>query len=366
MLNKVRSIPLRDLSVHSRIMLGATYWEAPECIVYSNFSRLNRSFGMHHERGLWVRAVHTIPEVILGRLPQSTDLVVPSGEDFIPITQHAEALAEQVPPYFKSDDLEKVLSWEGPVIEIGHPSVIIGRFGIRTWGHWIGELLPKIIVVEESLPLRYKYILPAEIRSLSGFTTLLESLQYYGIGLDRLVLLSPGRYHFSELYAVSSVWSPTKIHPDAVALMRTSIKVPLQQIRRGKIALLRNESKTRNIENVKEVARILSENGFTPVDIGHLSFADQVQAFASAEVVAGVLGSGFSGLLYSPDNVKVLSFAPSSWGDLFFFSLMQLRNAKLVDIRGLPAKGDQRTSANAQFELKTSEVLGGLSILDAN
>ena len=62
------------------------------------------------------------------------------------------------------------------------------------------------------------------------------------------------------------------------------------------------------------------------VEIGGLSFAEQVATFAAAQTIVGVLGSGLSGMLYSPAGVRVLTLAPSRWSDLFFFALMQNRD----------------------------------------
>ena len=101
------------------------------------------------------------------------------------------------------------------------------------------------------------------------------------------------------------------------------------------VALLRRESTTRNLANVEEVCTYLQSRGWSIVDIALLDFLDQVTVFASAENIISVLGSGLTGLMYSPEGAKVVTLAPSNWGDLFFFSLMQERRVRLADIRGL-------------------------------
>jgi capsular polysaccharide biosynthesis protein len=99
------------------------------------------------------------------------------------------------------------------------------------------------------------------------------------------------------------------------------------------------------------------------VEIGSLPFADQVATFAAAETVVSVLGSGLSGLLYAPSGVNVLTLAPSRWLDLFFFALMQNRDAHLADIRGPQDPADPRDAAVARFVVERQEIRLGLRAL---
>jgi hypothetical protein len=360
----MEAIPLLDLATETRLLLSATDWEAPKCIVYSNFCRINANLAKHHETRLWTRSVHKFPPVFLGKLPARTDLVIPNDEDFLPITQGDEALAEQVPPYLTMANVQEVCRHVGPsVTYLAETGVLIGRFGIRTWGHWIGELLPKMVILEEVLPLKCRYILPQAIATNPGYQPLLESLECYGITRNRLLLLSPGRYRLPELFAITSVWTQTKMHPQASELMRRKHQAQPRRSYPTKIALLRTESKTRNIYNLDQVLSILNSSGFQVVEIGRLSFAEQVRVFEAADIVAAVLGSGLAGVIYARLGIKVLTLAPGSWADGFFFAMMQLRDAKLADIRGWQAEGDNRSPATAKFVVNAAEISNGLAAL---
>jgi hypothetical protein len=55
--------------------------------------------------------------------------------------------------------------------------------------------------------------------------------------------------------------------------------------------------------------------------MSNLSFENQVAAFNAASTVFCVLGSGLTGLIYSPDKVSVIAPAPEDWGDAFFTDL---------------------------------------------
>jgi hypothetical protein len=146
--------------------------------------------------------------------------------------------------------------------------------------------------------------------------------------------------------------------------MRAIIPQPdgIRELPNG-VALLRRESTTRQLANVVVVGIYLQSRGWSIVDVAHLDFMDQVRLFARAENIVSVLGSGLAGLLYSPEGVKVLTLAPSNWGDLFFFSLMQERQARLADIRGLSLAETPADAAWQRFVLDIADVQTGLQAL---
>ena len=147
-------------------------------------------------------------------------------------------------------------------------------------------------------------------------------------------------------------------------LMRTSGAHGNEPARGGqKIALLRRGARTRGIANTTEIEGFLVENGWSVVDIEELDFRQQVDMFRSADAVASVLGSGLTGLMYAPRGVKVLTLAPSDWGDLFFLALMQERDASLADVRGLSTTSDPQDIATATFSVETSAIASGLAAL---
>ena len=72
-------------------------------------------------------------------------------------------------------------------------------------------------------------------------------------------------------------------------------------------------------------------------------------SFRRAHHVLSVLGSGLTGMIYSPDGADVVTLAPSNWSDRFFFAIMQNRDARLVDIRGRSRATDTAGAAGAPF-----------------
>ena len=46
--------------------------------------------------------------------------------------------------------------------------MIVARYGFGTWGHWIGELLPKIVTVEAAFPGRFSFAIPRPMMLRGG------------------------------------------------------------------------------------------------------------------------------------------------------------------------------------------------------
>jgi hypothetical protein len=354
-------LPIKRMTAAALCLLPPTEIEVPGCLTYTNIPDFGWNFGNHLLRNLYRPRICRLPAVELRRFPPEARLAVPNGEELLPI-RGEQVAAEQIHPSWPDEQLQQALTACSTTDFIDESAIIIGRFGMRTWGHWLGELLPKIMCVEALQPLHYKYLFPAPLISDPMLRSQRESLEFYGLDRERLLLVQPGRsYRFRELASVTSVWSDHMVHPAAIELMRNHANIPSEGVHRpDRIALLRRESSTRNLANLEEIQWFLLAHGWSIVDIGEQSFAEQVATFEAASAIISVLGSGLAGLPYAPRSVKVLTLAPIDWADGFFFAMMQNRDATLADIRGLKSPDDPRRVADARFCVKVEDIARGL------
>jgi tetratricopeptide (TPR) repeat protein len=340
---------------------------SPACVRYTNFQEMNPTFGSHHVENLYVEKKRWVPAVSLCRLPANARLAVPNGEEFVAIVG-ATLVAEQFRRDWNDRSLGDALAACTRDGIIDEPAVLIGRYGIRTWGHWLGELLPKVVAVEARWPGRFRFIVPDRFTYDPVHKTAMDSLAYYGIGKERLILVPPQMmYACSNLYVVTSTWSAERmLHPDVAALMRERGPRDREPAPGWlKVALLRRSTRTRNVRNIAAVEEILVARGFTIVDIEQLNFRQQVDLFKNASAVVCVLGSGLSGMIYAPRGVQVLTLAPGEWGDLFFYSMIQDREAVFADIRGRTIATDRDGAAISGFTVPTEALLAGLDAIGA-
>jgi tetratricopeptide (TPR) repeat protein/capsular polysaccharide biosynthesis protein len=359
-------VPSLALTRSSETVLPAAQLTTPGCLVYTNFSTLNPAFAQHHLDGLYVERERYLPAVSLGQLSPTVKLVVPNGEDFILFCDNKVA-DDQVRPKWGDQELRHARDKCTREAVIEGPAVLIGRFGIRTWGHWLGELLPKLLAVELMMPQRFRYVLPDRMTTDPIHRTALEALEYYGIGVERLALVAAETiYSASNLHIVTPAWSTDHmIHPMAAELMRTYGRAGAK-VGEGpeRVALLRRRSRTRNLVNLEQIQQYLERRHWAIADVEVMNFPQQVALFRNATSIISVLGSGLTGLIYSPRDVKVMTLAPSHWGDLFFFALMQERNARLADIRGTSVAETPDALPTASFSVDLGEIETGLTKLD--
>ena len=110
--------------------------------------------------------------------------------------------------------------------------------------------------------------------------------------------------------------------------MRGAVSLSSYLVGREKIALMRRDWATRAIANCDEVEQFLRAEGFTITDAATLPFLEQVRMFQSAQLVFGVIGSGFTGLITPPTKYGSWQLDPPPGGIDFS---MHWRNTEMDD-----------------------------------
>ncbi len=272
-------------------------------------------------------------------------------------------LREQVPPNWTADApiWKRLSSCDPQTVESDRDILLIARFGLRTWGHWMGELLPKIVVCERRQPGRFTYALPGAAfdREQGGLLAmrLAESLSAYGIGMSRVLMLDERAYRFARLFAVTSVWTDRMMHPAVLADMRERTE-PGGDGHSGsrQVALLRGDNDRRQIANAVEVKACLTARGFDVLDIAEQDFSAQLAIFRSARTIFSILGSSLSGLIYAREGVEVIAAAPDRFADRFFYALMQARKARYAEVRGPVAGEPHKIYRDSSFVLPVAAL----------
>lgn len=239
---------------------------------------------------------------------------------------------------------------DAPLIEA--PCLLAARYGDVVWGHWLLEMLPKIIVAEHFFPQKFTYVIPSrldppgETRRSAYFAAVADSLQAYRIAPHRLLRLPPGRaLQFAALFDISGISSRAAAephfgpHPQVIALMNNGIVVAGDASLPPRPYITRNSGDARQLANADEVAAILAQHGYHAVDLTALAFSRQVALFRQARCIAGVLGSGLAGLVFARPQTRLVTLAPIHWLDQYFPNIIQKRHIRHTDLRGRPSDG---------------------------
>jgi len=346
----------------------------PDVLAYTDMADLDPKFAAHLARDVYRARVVRLDTVALVALPPGATVL---GGAWFATRVGKRLLAEQLPPHLATPDrIEALVTQQGPLDELEGPCLLVARFGAATWGHWIAEILPGLVLTERAFPGRYRFAVPQwdGPPDLPGQAqwgprwarAIRQSLAGHGIDEDRLVMLDPSRStRFRQMFRVTQLCSDGILHPEAADAMRRSAGHGGTPSTARRVALVRQEPAGRSILNAEEVYGHLAEHGFTCVAIGDLPYLDQVAVFRRAELVFGVLGSDLTGLLHAPDGVRVVSAAPAPFGDQFFYGLIQLRRGRYADLRG-PARPHPYFDTNKYpFTIKPWQLDAALAALDA-
>jgi capsular polysaccharide biosynthesis protein len=206
--------------------------------------------------------------------------------------------------------------------------VLSKKNGVGVYGHWLLEMLPRAMLAKASLqeaPGRYIVESPSD-----GITRVIrESTRMAGIGPLLWTDRSP-TFH-ENLVLVNGVCEDgAYISPLAFAAVAT-LAQPVKAAREGRLFVTRRNNRTfTDLFRIEDAIRRL---GFKVVDPSGMSFREQVCCFKGARVVAGVLGSAMTNLVFTPPGALVINFAPARIPDVFFWLICQLGGHRYHEVR---------------------------------
>jgi capsular polysaccharide biosynthesis protein len=324
----------------------------PCAAVTHNIASFSEPFAAHMREIVYAPRTAVVSSVDLFLCPAGTSVF--GGGEFL-TGYDGVYIDEQYPPFPPTplpSAVEATARW--PTEDVDGEKLLVARYGIGTWGHWLGELLPKIVLAERVFPGRFSFVVPdavvGSVASNGIWQRIRESLAVYKIAESRLFPLNQDRtYRFSTLFAVSKIWSDEIMHPHASEALRHGAA----EISAGaskKLAVLRDARAGRRLHNEHIIYARLRAAGFTPSETGALPFPAQISAFKAAEAVFGVLGSDLTNLIYAPVGVAVVTAAPDVFGDRFFYALVLDRSGRMADLRG-PVVAPHVTAHRGDFML---------------
>ena len=357
----------RDLGLPSESLLEPQVFAAGKTLLHTNLAEHDERLAGHLLRSVYAPRDCALADVSLFALPADARLV--GGGHFL--LQIGNSFpAEQYPPSLPKTaaQLAANLLLRHPTVDLESETVLIARFGVFTWGHWLCELLPKLVLVENAYPGRFSYALPDEVFAAPAaglpFARMRESLAAYGIEEGRAIRLRGDRdYRFSRLFAVDSAWSDYMLHPGAARLMRTRLRTQAAAPAFRRLAVRRVPGWGRELQNFAELEGVLRGHSFAPRMMGVYPFAEQVAAFAEAEMIFAVLGSDLANLIYAPEGVGVITAAPPVFGDRFFHALLVERQGRMIDLRGPVTRADPKTAHRSDFAIAPHELENAIALL---
>jgi len=181
-------------------------------------------------------------------------------------------------------------------------------FWSQEYYHWHCDILQRLYDVLQRLPNDTKFIVPYKLSDWK-----IESLKAMGITKEQLYLydgkniLSIKRFIYAppvgmtgDNFSVSAQWLSQKLRVDKLSKPR-------------KIYISRSKAKSRHLINEGSLMKILETYGFEKVVAEDLSYNEQRQLFASAEVIVAPHGAGLTNMLFCNQSCTIIEiFEPNS------------------------------------------------------
>jgi len=367
---------MSDVALERHVVYAERESTLPDCLLGHNFDEVGDKTMLAARRSVFSERVVKHPAIALIRFPPETKIL--AGRLFIVQTSDGNLVKEQRPPIDVIQGeaaLSDIVNNTSSTDIIEGPHLLACRWGIMTWGHWLGEIFPRLVVAEACFPGRFRYVVPQDIFNDDAprnvWNSILESIRSIGISRSRLFQLRYEKNHvFNELYSVTDTYTNAAFHPDVCDLLRARLLYPSPAQHPGshgqrRIAILRTESPARNITNRNDAVEVLRKYDFEFVEIGRLPFEDQVHLFNSSSFIVGVLPSGLSGLLFAQSKCKVLTLGPMGYPNTFFIPMIQRLSGICYDVRGPLTRIDERSFIFSDFSIDASQLEVGIKLLDS-
>ena len=310
--------------------------------------------------GTYAARNEAIPPVGLGRYAAGTLL---DGEGAFLVLSEGALVAEQVPG--AGEDLNAIVnslrSRAARAITVDRPCLLACRFGEWTWGHWLLDILPKIVLAERHAPQRFTYAVPFGIvdPSFGSYArSVLDSLAAYGVEPSRLLRIRSGDvYRFDALFDIVGV-SGKAMHPGILQAMRD---LPgAEPAPRRLTAILRAPPSIRCLVNRGSIADMLAQEGAVFLNPLSTSFGEQAAACRDSDVIIGDLGSNLATIIHARPGTGLVTLAPVDWYDDYFVKLFQRLDIAQGDIRGHALHVPGQAFHHASVVINPSDVRAGL------
>jgi hypothetical protein len=214
-------------------------------------------------------------------------------------------------------------------------SVLLTHWNSAVYGHWLLESMPKLLLLHHAaaqLPT-FSIVLP---RGLPGWVTSWIELVLPGAKLE--IYDERKEYLQCETLLIPTVAMHPEhfFHPMLSSLLEEVFpSASTLDADRRKLYVTRTApSRYRKLANQSQIEEIATQEGLALFAPETLPIADQIRAFASADLIVGEFGSAMHGTLFSPSHAKVLCL---NWINGMQSRIAQLKRQKVGYV--LPSDG---------------------------
>lgn len=232
-------------------------------------------------------------------------------------------------------------------------AVVVKQTLDRNYGHWLIDTLPRVRWAKRRLGGRAAaYLVNAE----ASRSVVLDSLAAFGVEAGQVVFSGPEPRRFERVVYVAPMAKHAWIkHPLLLTSLREAFGVE-ETTGGGKLYVSRNKYHRRRLLNEDELLELLLPRGYRPIHPEQMTLAEQVAAFARADVVIGNLGAALSNLVFSPRGVKVFALATQTMRHDYFYDIVCHRGGEYWAMQGNAVDDDPTMYSDFTIDAKAFEA----------
>lgn len=276
--------------------------------------------------------------------------------------QTVETIEQQEVISLDKKGRKQVRLWDTTKLE--GPHILLG--GAENYYHWLVDFLPRVSMIEECPELKD---LPVIVNhNFKSFQK--RSLELVGFDTSRLV--HSKAYHLiksTDLYVPHLLgrqfedynmpaWMDPMLNAFVYKWLRQKF-APLMGLNPNtprRIFISREGANFRKCVNESEIFAIAQKFGFEKLDNEKLTFDEQINTYANAEVVMGPHGAGFTNMVFAPQNATLIELLPKDRAPRFFKKLCEAIGQNHYSIDGYMAQKIARMPRDFwNFEIDAKE-----------
>ena len=224
-----------------------------------------------------------------------------------------------------------------------HDETLVVVGGCGNYYHWLIDYLPRLMLVEGMAQYDdCRFVINEPLAPHQR-----QALALLEIDLQRGLPLAPHQAIEAPRVVVPTLMSNTTVcHPVVPRMLRQAFPATASGGPK-RIYLSRDDASNRRLSNEAELVTLLERHGFVKVVAGGLSFQQQIDLFAGAEVIVAVHGAGLTNLVFSAPGTRVIEIGLHDFRPTFMLVLAQVCqvqhefvNARMVGQESQPYRGN--------------------------
>ncbi len=231
-------------------------------------------------------------------------------------------------------------------------SLVQGTSAINNYGHWMLDIIPKMILTEKHKDLKsFDAIYLPNIKKQFQ----IDSLKYFDIDFSKVIDGSVIRHIHANQITIPEhpYWRLNEFQLDTVSNIDSDI---VNKIRSKFLNKSSNNNKKRKlfidrsdsiflhsqIENYNQISSLLKKYNFEKIKLTNLTFEEQITYFNEAEIIVGAHGAGLCNLIFCSPKTRIIELTSHNYKCDVFRNISSINNLNyfnLISSKNIPANG---------------------------